>query len=96
MNPHQSPNSLPGHSSSPHPLSSTYIPPTHDPQLPQKLEFSQSHHDYSRALEVVKRLYITLIIIGLVIGGVLSVGVLAAMKHFGLLGVPVPVEKTIR
>jgi hypothetical protein len=39
-------------------------------------------------MEVVKKVYITLIVIGLVIGGFLSIGVLAVMKHFGLLGVP--------
>ncbi|MEY3866777.1 MAG: hypothetical protein RLZZ338_668 [Cyanobacteriota bacterium] len=84
--PNQPPNPLNGKSSSPHPLANVNLPNI-DPRLLESDNNGSPKYD-SNTMEVVKKVYITLIVIGLVIGGFLSIGVLAVMKHFGLLGVP--------
>lgn len=49
--------------------------------------------DYVRASErEAKRLYIILLVIGLAIGALTAVGIVAAMRHFGLTDVPAQVE----
>ncbi len=43
----------------------------------------------------LKQIYISLILIGLAIGCVLSVGIVAAMNHFGLTARPEPLEQSL-
>ena len=42
----------------------------------------------------LKQIYISLILIGLAVGGVLSVGIVFAMNRFGLTARPAPVEQS--
>ncbi len=42
----------------------------------------------------LKQIYLSLILIGLAIGGVLSVGIFIAMNHFGLTARPERVEQS--
>ncbi len=41
----------------------------------------------------LKQIYISLMLIGLAIGGILSVGIFVAMNHFGLTARPEPIEQ---
>ena len=43
----------------------------------------------------LKQIYLSLILLGLVIGGVLSVGIVVALNHFGLTARPEPVEQSL-
>lgn len=43
----------------------------------------------------LKQIYISLILIGLAIGGLLSVGIFIAMNHFGLTARPDQVEQSL-
>ncbi|MGE5658174.1 MAG: hypothetical protein ACM37W_16345 [Actinomycetota bacterium] len=90
----QPPNPFEGNSSSPHPLAGLNLPAptTEDDNLNSPIERPKVHDP--RTLELLKRFYITLIVIGIAIGGVVSIGVIALMKQLGLTAVPAKVENS--
>lgn len=58
------------------------------------LDSNLSPDNIKATKQSLKRIYITLLIIGLVLGGVVSVGVVIALNRMGLTDTPAEVEET--
>ena len=60
----------------------------------ESLDPNLSSDDIKATKKSLKRIYITLLIIGLILGGVVSVGVVIALDRMGLTNAPAEVEET--